>query len=548
MSTISPIRLEVIRNALVAAAEEMSITIWRTSRSTPIREILDFSTAVFDAEGGNVAQAARIPVHLNSMSDCLSSLLEKFYPIEAWNEGDVFVTNDPYSGGQHLPDIQMFRPVFYAGGRVAIVGALCHHVDVGGAAAGSYYAPATEIFQEGVRIPPLRLVDGGVLNRGVFELLLHNVRQPDDTRGDLNAQIAALGVGAASVQRVAERYGVPHLAEAMAQILSGSERMMRAAIGRLPDGEASFEELLEGDGQSGEPIRLRVRLRKTGDEMVIDFAGSSRQARGPINNTPAMTNSAVYFAVLAAVGSDIPPNSGCYRPITILLPAGSIVNARFPAPVSGRMVVNHRVAIAVFGALAGLMPEKIPAPYYATSYVYALATVDKDGERRIYYDIEVGGWGGHAGGDGASALSCGMHNVSNSPIEMIEHRYPVTFLRYGLIPDSGGAGQFRGGLGLVREFRLDAPEGFLSTGFERFEIPAQGVMGGGAGSLSRTILTRADGSTVALPAKCSGVPIAAGDVVTIETSGGGGYGDRALRDPALVAADREDGFAGAVGP
>ena len=197
----------------------------------------------------------------------------------------------------------------------------------------------------------------------------------------------------------------------------------------------------------------------------------------------------------------------------------------------------------VLGALAGLMPGAIPAQYYATSYVYALATVREDGERKIYYDIEVGGWGGHAGGDGASGFSCGMHNVSNSPIEMIEHRYPVTFLRYGLIPDSGGAGMYRGGLGLVREFRLDAPEGFLSTGFERFEIPAQGAGGGRAGSLSRTTLTRADGSKTALPAKCSGVPIAAGDVITIETSGGGGYGDPALRDAAFVTVDREDGLA-----
>jgi N-methylhydantoinase B len=542
MSLISPIRLEVIRNALVAAAEEMSITIWRTSRSTPIREILDFSTAIFDAAGNNVAQAARIPVHLNSMSDCLSSLLDKFLPLDEWADGDVFVTNDPYSGGQHLPDIQMFRPVFFAGQRVAIVGALCHHVDVGGAAAGSYYAPATEIFQEGVRIPPLRLVQRGELNRGVFELLLHNVRQPDDTRGDLNAQVAALGVGAAALQRIAGKYGAAGLAAAMGQILTGSERMMRAAIAELPDGEAAFEELLEGDGQSGEPIRLRVQLRKTGETMRVDFAGSSRQARGPINNTPAMTHSAVYYALLAALGADIPPNSGCYRPITIVLPQGSIVNCRFPAPVSGRMVVNHRVAIAVFGALAGLMPGHIPAPYYATSYVYALGMVRQDGRRQIYYDIEVGGWGGHAGGDGASALSCGMHNVSNSPIEMIEQRYPVTFLRYGLIPGTGGRGQFRGGLGVVREFRLDAPEGFLSTGFERFEIPAQGAAGGQPGSLSRTTVTRPDGSKTALPAKCSGVPIAAGDVVTIETSGGGGYGDPALRDGALAAADRCDGF------
>jgi N-methylhydantoinase B len=339
----------------------MSITIWRTSRSTVVREILDYSTAVFDADGRNIAQSARIPVHLNSMSDCLRTILERFIPLDQWNDGDVIVTNDPYSGGQHLPDIQTFRPVFVDGARVAIVGTLCHHVDVGGGAAGSYYAGATEIFQEGIRIPPLRLVDKDVLNRGVFEMLLHNVRQPEETRGDLNAQIAALGIGVRAVARMARKYGSGHLAAAMAAILDGSERMMRTALVAMPDGEASFVELVDGDGQSDEAIKLAVKITKTGATIALDFTGSSPQVSGPVNNTPAMTFSAVYYALLAALGGDIPANSGCYRPVSVTLPEGSVVNASFPAPVSGRMVVNHRIATAVFGALAQMMPARIPA-------------------------------------------------------------------------------------------------------------------------------------------------------------------------------------------
>ncbi|MBC9209279.1 hydantoinase B/oxoprolinase family protein [Roseomonas aerophila] len=541
-TSIDPVRQEVIRNALVTAAEEMSLTIWRTSRSTVVREILDFSTAVFDAEGRNVAQSARIPVHLNSMSDCLRHILEHAIPLERWEDGDVVVTNDPYSGGQHLPDIQTFRPVFVDGQRVAIVGTLCHHVDVGGGAAGSYYAGATEIFQEGIRIPPLFLARKGVLNDGVFEMLLHNVRQPDETRGDLQAQIAALGVGARAVSRIAAKYGTGSLGAAMAQIQAGSERMVRTALAALPDGESRFEELVDDDGQSDTPIRLCLRVVKRGDGITLDFTGSSPQVPGPVNNTPAMTCSAVYYALLAALGGDIPANSGCYGPISVVLPEGSVVNARFPAPVAGRMVVNHRIATAVFGALAHFMPGRIPAAYYAISYVYALSTQKPDGKRQVYFDIEVGGWGGHAGGDGASALSCGLHNNTNAPIEMVETRYPVTFTRYGLIPDSGGAGTHRGGLGLVREWRLEAETGSLSTNFERFRIPPYGLEGGQPGSLSRTTVRRADGAAESLRSKVSGIALRKGDVVTIETSGGGGHGDPADRPAEALAADLAEGF------
>jgi N-methylhydantoinase B len=328
----------------------------------------------------------------------------------------------------------------------------------------------------------------------------------------------------------------------MAAILDGSERMMRAALAAMPDDEASFVELVDGDGQSDEAIRLAVKITKIGATIALDFTGSSPQVSGPVNNTPAMTCSAVYYALLAALGGDIPANSGCYRPVSVTLPEGSVVNASFPAPVSGRMVVNHRIATAVFGALAQMMPAQIPASYYAISYVYALQTTGLHARRQVYFDIEVGGWGGHAKGDGASALSCGLHNNTNAPIEMVEAKYPVTFTRYGLIPDSGGAGEFRGGLGLVREWQLDAPAGVLATSFERFRHPPYGLAGGKPGSLSRTTVTRADGASVSLPSKVSGFALHAGDLVTIETSGGGGFGDPRRRNPVRITRDVSEGL------
>ena len=543
MREVDPIKLEVIRHALVAAAEEMSLTIWRTARSTVVREILDYSTAVFDAGGGNVAQSARIPVHLNSMADCLRTVLTEHLPPATWRPGDVVIVNDPYHGGQHLPDIQTFMPVFEGERLIAICGTLCHHADVGGGAAGSYYADATEIFQEGLRIPPLKLVAGGVRNEAVMALLRTNVREPGKFDGDLAAQLAALGRGAAAVAKLATKYGGDTLTAAMARIQDGSERLLRRAIAALPpDVVGQAHDLVDDDGIDAGPIEVRVTVRVEGDQLVVDFSGSGPAARGPVNNTPAMTASAVSFAVLSALGPDIPANSGCDRPITLVLPEGSVVNARFPAPVAGRMVVNHRLAGVVLEALAAFVPDRVGAAYYGISYVYAVQLADRRGEPGVYFDIEVGGWGGHPEGDGASALSCGMHNNANAPIEMVEALYPVHFERYGLLADTGGAGRHRGGLGLERSWRFEGDEARLSTNFERFRYPPRGLAGGGDGSLSRTTVIDASGHATHLPSKISGHRLQHGDTVHLETSGGGGFGAPETRDPDALAADLAAGY------
>lgn len=542
MSKPDAIETEIIRGALVAAAEEMSVTIWRTSRSSVVREILDYSTCVFDADGFSVAQAARMPVHLNSMASCLRTLIESYVPLEAWEEGDVILTNDPYSGGQHLPDVQTFTPVFHNGVRVGIAGILVHHLDVGGGAPGSYDANATEVFQEGICFPPVKIARRGEVNEDLVKVFLRNSREPENVGGDFASQLAALKVGARSIQRIAERYGAERLHDACNTIQRQSEELMRAAIAAVPDGRYTFEDFVDDDGLGSDPIRIHATLDVQGDEALVDLSGSDEQVPGPVNCTLNMSSSAVVCGVLMAIGQDIPANAGCYRPIKIEAPLGSVVNAARPAAVANRMAVGHRVVNAVMGSFAQALPDKVPASYYGVSYAYALQAFAEDGSRPVYFDLECGGWGAHPDADGANAFSCGFHNVSNSPIEMIEQDYPLTFQTYGLVPDSGGAGRTRGGLGLVREFRLDAPTGRFVANLDRFEIPPYGLAGGDAGRAGRLTLRRADGDEVMLSSKVRGVEMSRGDSIRLETAGGGGYGDPADRSEDAVIADLAGGY------
>lgn len=544
MSNLDAVQVEIIRNALVSAAEEMSVTIWRTSRSMVVRDILDYSTCVFDADGASVAQAARIPVHLNSMAACLTDLLADHVAIDDWHDGDVIITNDPYSGGQHLPDILTFKPVFLEGRRIAIVGSLVHHLDVGGGAPGSYDARATEVYQEGFRIPPLKIVEAGRRNQAIVELLLANSREPVNLDGDFASQLAALEIGAANLQGIGRRYGAELLAEACGQIQARSEAAMRQVIGEIPNGTYEFEDLVDDDGiDRDRHLTVHARLTVGDDAVAFDLSGSSPQARGPANCTLNMTRSAVICGTLMAIGRDVAANDGCYRPISLTAPEGSIVNALHPAPVANRMAVGHRVVNAVMGAFAQALPERVPAAYYGASYTYTVNAINADGSRRVYFDVECGGWGGHPEGDGASAYSCGFHNIANSPMEMVENEYPVTFLAYALIPGSGGAGRHRGGLGLAREFRLDAPGGAFGANMDRFKIPPYGLAEGEPGRPGRLVLRRgASGEVEELPSKIAGVVLERGDSIRLETAGGGGFGDPGERDAGLIEADRREGY------
>jgi N-methylhydantoinase B len=542
MSTMDPVALEILRNALTATAAEMDVTVWRTSRSTVVRELLDYSTAVFDRDGQNVAQAARIPQHLNSMGSGLLTVLRDHLPVEQWEDGDVVITNDPYCGGQHIPDILAFRPVFVDGVRVGIVGTLCHHLDMGGMAAGSYAAAATEVFQEGLRIPPLKLVRRCVLNEDILAMMRQNVRRPDMLWGDLQAQLASLAVGEANLRRLATRTGIDAFVAACAQMLDGSERAMRAMIGRIPDGRYEFEDFLDDDGISPDPIRIHAAVEVRGEEITIDLSGCGKQAVGPINATLASAQSAISYSVMAVSDAEIPANAGCYRPIRAIAPEGLIVNARHPAPVANRVAVTHRLATTILGALHQAIPGRVPAAYYGVSYVCSFQTIGADGERGVLVEIEVGGSGAYADQDGLSAYTFGMHNNSNIPAEMIESEMPLTVVGYGLLPGSGGVGRHRGGLGLFREWRIDSPEAIFTANLERFTHRPYGLEGGEAGREGRLFIIR-NGERRALGSKVNNLRLKRGDIVRLETSGGGGYGSPAARPPEARARDAALGYA-----
>ncbi len=545
-SADDPILFEIVAHALVAAAEEMSIAVWRTSRSTTVRELLDYSTAVFDADGRNIAQAARMPVHLNSMELCLQEIAARHIPLDDWREGDVVVTNDPYAGGQHLPDFIAFKPVFAEGRRIAITCALIHHVDVGGGAAGGYNARAIEVFQEGLRIPPVRIMRDNAVVDDMLRSILANVRDPDTFRGDFLSQLAALEIGARSVRILAARYGVDRLLAVSAELLDHAERSMRAAIRAMPDGVYTGEDFVDGDGLEPGRKRIAARIAIAGDAMSIDFEGTSLQAAGPINATMATTRSAVYYAAIAAAGTIDPmlaqqANSGCYRPISVTAPEGTLVNAGFPAPVSMRMLTGHRIATATLRAFAAAMPGRIPAAYYGVTFNHAINILHADGRRQVYFDYSIGGWGAHPEMDGPSGFAAGFHNGQNTPVEMVEALFPLRFRRYGFVPDSGGAGRTRGGLGLERSWEFLAERGLFNASFDAFQSPPYGLAGGkdgGGGSLS----VRRGDQTKAVPAKTIGEELRAGDVVTMITPGGGGYGPPSARDPDALASDLRDGL------
>ncbi len=540
-AALGPIELEVLRNALGAAAAEMDVTIWRTSRSTIVRELLDYSTAVFDRDGYNVAQSARIPQHLNSMGAGLLTILDKFIPIDDFEDGDVAITNDPYCGGQHIPDILAFRPVFVDGVRIAIVGTLCHHLDMGGIAAGSYGATATEVFQEGLRIPPMKLVRRGVLNQDILALMRQNVRRPDMLWGDLQAQLASLAVGESNLVKLAARFDAKVIVAACARILDSSETAMRAMIGRMPDGRYEFEDFIDDDGLTDTPIRIHAAIDIAGEEMVVDLSGSGPQALGPINATLASSGSAVSYAVMACADQPIPANAGCYRPVRVIAREGSIVHAQHPAPVANRIAATHRLATTLLGALHQAVPDRVPAAYYGTSYVCTFQTIGAGGERSVLVEIEVGGSGGHPAQDGLNGYSSGMHNNANIPVEMIESEVPLTIVEYGLLPGTAGIGCYRGGTGLVRAWRVDCPEAVFTANLERFKFRPYGLAGGEAGAPGRLWLLR-DGKREPLPSKVGNLRLRRGDIVRLETSGGGGFGDPLERAASGVAADRAGGY------
>jgi N-methylhydantoinase B len=533
--TVDPITLEVMRHALVAVAEEMNANLVRTAYSPNIKERRDCSCAVFDDDGEMVAQAETIPVHLGAMPASVAAAVAH---VDTFAPGDIVVLNDPYAGGAHLPDITFIAPVFHGSNLVGFAANRAHHADVGGKEPGSLAGDAREIYQEGLRIPPVRLWKRGELDRELSDLLLLNVRTPAERWGDLRAQRAACQTGIERFTALVERYGLEDLRQGMRAIQAYSEKRMRAAIRRLPNGEAVFEDALDDDGLTSGPIPIRVCIRVVGDGVSVDFTGSSPQVAGPVNAVGAVTRSAVYYVLRCVTDPEIPPNAGCYRPIDVVTPEGSVVCATPPAPVvGGNLETSQRIVDVVLGAFGRLLPESAVAASQGTMNNLAIGGIDpRTGRPYTLYETIAGGWGARPAGDGVDGMHSHMTNTLNTPVEALEIAYPLRVERYELRQGSGGRGRMRGGLGLRRDITAVDHEARVSVLSDRRASVPYGVGGGQGGESGSNAILSPEGAETPLPGKAS-FPLPANHTVSVQTPGGGGHGNPAERSETDEARD-----------
>jgi N-methylhydantoinase B len=549
VSSTDPAAFEIVKNSLFKIAEEMRIILCKTAYSPILKSAGDFSCGVFDATGDMVAQGPDLPIHLGSMPDAVRAVVKVFG--SDVHEGDVFIHNDPYFGGSHLPDVNVVRPAFEDGRLLGYACVRAHWPDIGSATPGSYGA-VTEIFGEGLRLPPLRLVSRGKLNEELEKVILWNVRTPDERQGDLGAQLAATLRATERMKGLAARYGAERLIAYMGEVLGYSERLMRSALRDLPDGEGYFEDFCDGDGIPDDadgndaPFWVRMKVRKTGDRLTVDFTGSDPRVPGPMNAVLSVTCSGVYCGLKMVVdpNSLIPPNSGCWRTIDVIAPRNSVVNAEFPAPVVySNHEMSHRVADMVMGALVHLWPEQVMACSQGTSAVLTLGGVDpRSGRRYVSYETIKGGFGARPNKDGINVVASTISNTMNTPVEVLEMAFPFRVERYEINPDSGGAGRHRGGCGARRTWRLLGDADAVGTlCMERMRSPPFGLRGGKAGAAAVVTLTTPDGRSRNLPSK-GAFAAPAGSIVDMITPGSGGFGPPAERDATLIADDLLDGY------
>ena len=515
--SVDAISLEVFKNLFAAVAEEMGVTLRRASFSPNIRERLDFSCAVFDAEARMIAQAAHIPVHLGSMPASVAAAVEEF---EKFFPGDVVVLNDPYHGGTHLPDITMISPVFAGGDLRYFVASRAHHADVGGMSPGSLPL-STELYQEGLIIPPVKVQLSGWMNDGVMALIIANSRNPEERLGDIEAQLAAHRVGEDRLRDMMVQHGVERTDEHAAALLDYARKMTEAVIADIPDGVYRYQDALEGDGQDEFEIPIQVTVEVAGKAMRVDFAGSAPQVAGNVNAVRAVVQSATWYCVRLLAEEDIPVNHGCFQPVAVITPEGSFLNPRFPAAVAvGNTETGQRVVDAALGALAQALPHKIPAASQGTMNNFTVGGFM--GETQfVYYETVGGGHGASSRGDGISGRHSHMTNTLNTPVEALEFSLPLRVLRYHLREDSGGRGHCRGGDGIVREYEFLAPATITLNTERRLRAP-YGLQGGAAGRRGVNTVVR-NGQAERVSGKYTS-QIQAGDRVRIETPGGGGWG------------------------
>ncbi|HLB96787.1 MAG TPA: hydantoinase B/oxoprolinase family protein [Acetobacteraceae bacterium] len=549
MATLKPdpARFEVVKNALTCAAEEMKIVLAKTAYSPLLKVAGDYSCGIFDTTGNMVAQGPDLPIHLGSMPDAVRAIVHAF-PDAA--PGDVFIHNDPYHGGSHLPDVNVVAPAFLGDTLLGFGCVRAHWPDIGSATPGSYGA-VTEIFGEGLRLPPVRLYRGGKPDPGIEAIIFANVRTPTERLGDLRAQVAANWRAGARLAALAEKYGAAELLEIMQEIQDYSERMMRAALRALPDGTAEFTDIFDGDGiiDPGETtdatFTVKLRIDKRGDSITADFTGSDPAVAGPMNAPLTVTASGVFCALkmIADPKSLIPPNSGCWRPVTVTAPPGCVVNAQLPSPVVyANHEISHRVADMVMAAMHRISPRTVMAGSQGTSAVITFGGVDPRSQQRyVSYESVKGGFGARPIKDGINAVASTVSNMMNTPIEILEMSFPLRVEEYALVPDSGGAGQYRGGLGVRRVWQVLSHQSHAAVCCERSVTPPFGLEGGAPGAPARIEMIPPRGNPRKLNSK-GGFLVPPGGRVVIEAPGSGGFGNPAARDRARLSEDLADGY------
>ncbi len=534
-----PIGFELFRNTLLSIADEMALTILRTAYSGVLRDNMDYSTAFCDGDGRTVAQGLTLPAHLSSFPDALAATIARYG--DRMQPGDIYCLNDPFEGGMHIPDVFVLKPIFFEGERVAFAATICHQTDMGGRVAGSNASDSTEIYQEGLRIPPVKMYDRGEPNETLFRLFEKNVRMPVRVFGDLRAQLAACHIAEEAFLRLLHRHGVKQVKAYMEEVLEHTERLTRAVLRELPDGEWSFEDWIDDDGVDyGKPIRLFVTFKKRGDSLVADWTGTSPQPKGAITNTLSFTKAATYTALKSVLSYDVPCNAGFYRAIDVIAPPGTIANGVLPAASAARGLTGFRMIDTCFGALAQMLPHRSIASSEGGNTGISIGGYDTERKPFIFVEFVCSAWGGRAWSDGLDGNANLMANMSLPPVEITEAEQPLQILRTEFIQDVGGPGKHRGGASIRRDYKLLEEEAVLQVRADRHDFRPYGLFGGRPGRPSRNVLNP-DGQHRELPGKFT-MTMKRGDVLVSESAGPGGWGDPLERDPARVLRDVRNEF------
>ncbi|MCE2520070.1 MAG: hydantoinase B/oxoprolinase family protein [Alphaproteobacteria bacterium] len=527
---IDPVTLEIVRHALTATAEEMSLVVMRSARSPLLREAGDLSSALTDADGHLIAQGRDIPMHMGVMSFTVREFLKRV-PRERLAPGDTWFLNLPEVGGNHLPDVKAIRPIFAQGEIVVFAVSLAHWADIGGAVPGSYVANATDAWQEGLRIPPFRLFTAAGPDREKLDMISANVRGSEEREGDILAQVAAGRLAETSVHQIVAEHGRSTVMAAIAAINDRAEAQMREALAAIPDGVYAGEDWLDDDAGGGGPVAVRVRVTIAGNRARFDFSDTDDAARGPVNTTPFIAAASVFYVVKALFGTDIQPCGGCYRPLEIVTRPGSLLDPGPESPVvGGNHETSQRIADAVFRALEATGPERLSAGGPTTSGLLLFGGRRADGTWTTLYEVHGGGEGARHDRDGTPVVRVHMSNVMNTPAEVVEAEFPIRIECQRLRQESGGAGRHRGGDGLYREYRVLTDEMSVTSMFERRIVPPYGLQGGDCGAPFRVTIVRADGTRSDMPGKAN-LRLGRDDVVIVESCGGGGYGQPETQGP-----------------